>query len=242
MTSDLVQRLLYRATTVAPTLLGAVLTHTEGEFSVGLRITEVEAYEGAGDPGSHAYRGQTPRTVPMFASPPRVYIYLSYGIHSCVNIVCAPEGDGQGCLVRAGELLWGSELMRERRPRARSPRDWARGPGNVGAALGVSPDLSGSRLTLKALPSSGVALDGQAASKAHSLDCGLSQNSADWRSLTAPPQGLALYLRPEPVEVYEQSGRVGVSGEGGDASRYPWRFYIPGEPSVSRHPRPTGRE
>lgn len=242
MTSDLVQRLLYRATTVAPTLLGAVLSHTEGELSVGLRITEVEAYEGALDPGSHAYRGETPRTGPMFASPPRVYIYLSYGIHSCVNIVCAPQGEGQGCLVRAGELLWGYELMRERRPRARSPRDWARGPGNVGAALGVSPKMSGSQLTLKTLPSTLMTPKPHEVFKAHSPGSGTKRHGDSWRSLMVPPQGLALYLRSKPVETYAQSGRVGVSGEGGDASRYPWRFYIPGEPSVSRHPRPADPE
>ncbi|MDO5719359.1 MAG: DNA-3-methyladenine glycosylase [Actinomycetaceae bacterium] len=243
MTDDLVRRLLHRATLVAPTLLGAVLTHTDGELSVGLRITEVEAYEGDSDPGSHAFRGETPRTRPMFARPPRVYIYLSYGIHSCVNIVCAPQGVGHGCLVRAGELLWGSELMGERRPRARNPRDWARGPGNVGAALAVSPAMSGSELSLKALPS--VVSPGEkvaeerGATKAHSSRSEDSPNGVDWRALLEPAQGISLYLPATPAPVFEQSGRIGVSGEGGDPTRFPWRFYLPGEPSVSRHPRPV---
>lgn len=223
MKIDLTALLLDRATVVAPRLLGGVLSHSMGELSVGIRITEVEAYEGAIDPGSHAYRGLTPRTAPMFGSPPQVYIYLSYGIHSCLNIVCAPEGQGQGCLIRGGEVVWGSELMTERRPKARSPRDWARGPGNVGSALGVSTRLSGNPLTLKALP----------------LDFDSATNEPEIMDLLDPADGLTLYLSPQPVTHYCQSGRIGVSGEGGDGSRFPWRFYLPDEPSVSRHPRPT---
>ena len=80
--TELLDLLLDRATVVAPRLLGSVLaTINEGGESVGLRVTEVEAYEGAADPGSHAYRGITPRTRPMFGAPPQVYVYLSYGIH-----------------------------------------------------------------------------------------------------------------------------------------------------------------
>ncbi|MDO5729849.1 MAG: DNA-3-methyladenine glycosylase [Actinomycetaceae bacterium] len=226
MGTDLTPVLLDRATIVAPRLLGGVLAHTKGELSVGIRITEVEAYEGAVDPGSHAYRGLTPRTTPMFGAPPQVYIYLSYGIHSCLNIVCAPEGEGQGCLIRGGEVVWGSELMGERRAKARSSRDWARGPGNVGSALAVSTQMSGSYLNLKALPN----------------NFSPTIEESELIKLLAPAHGLTLYLPSVATPEYCQSGRIGVSGEGGDAKRFPWRFYLPNEPSVSRHPPSVARQ
>lgn len=223
--TDLLDLLLDRATVVAPRLLGSVLaaTNTAGE-SVGIRITEVEAYEGVGDPGSHAYRGMTPRTRPMFGAPPQVYVYLSYGIHSCLNIVCAPEGEGQGCLIRAGEVVWGEELMPQRRPKARTPRDWARGPGNVGSALGVTVPDSGHALDLQRLPTGwGSALPG----------------NEDAFELFAPRSRLTLYLPDDRVADANigRSGRIGVSGPGGDGEKFPWRFFLRDEKSVSRHPK-----
>ena len=123
-----------RSVEVAPLLLGAVL-HGRG---VAVRLTEVEAYLGTGeDPGSHAHRGPTPRTAVMFGPPARLYVYLSYGMHLCCNVVCSPEGTASAVLLRAGEVVGGVERARERRPSSRSDADLARGPGRLTAALGI---------------------------------------------------------------------------------------------------------
>ena len=107
------------ADVVAPQLLGCVITHN----GVSIRLTEVEAYLGADDPAAHTYRGKTARNAAMFGPPGRLYVYFSYGIHHNGNIVCAPEGDGQGCLMRGGEVVAGEELARTRRQRPdRRPR------------------------------------------------------------------------------------------------------------------------
>ncbi len=124
---------------VAPELLGAVLS-VDG---VAVRLTEVEAYEGESDPASHAWRGPTPRNAVMYGPAGRLYVYLSYGIHSCVNIVCDVEGRASAVLLRAGEVVAGEERVRTRRG-AVPHRRLASGPGNVGSALGLSPDRLGS--------------------------------------------------------------------------------------------------
>lgn len=126
------------AVLVAPELLGAVLA-VDG---VGLRLTEVEAYEGESDPASHAWRGLTPRNAVMYGQAGRLYVYLSYGIHSCVNIVCDVEGRASAVLVRAGEVVTGEEAVRGRRGPV-PYRKLASGPGNVGSALGLTPRDSG---------------------------------------------------------------------------------------------------
>lgn len=227
--SDLVNLLLDPATAVAPRLLGSVLAtvNDRGE-SVGLRLTEVEAYEGVGDPGSHAYRGLTDRTRPMFGAPPQVYVYLSYGIHSCLNIVCAPEGEGQGCLVRAGEILWGSHLMPTRRPKARTPRDWARGPGNVGSALQVSTADSGHFLKLSTFSTLSFISEDAAEQAFHPTD----------RLTLYLPENLDAQSTEEfPNSRVGTTHRIGVNGPGGDPKNFPWRFYLKDEPTVSRHPK-----
>lgn len=128
---------------VAPRLLGAVL-HVGG---VSLRLTEVEAYLGEGaDPGSHAHRGPTARNASMFGGAGTVYVYLSYGIHRCVNLVCGPAGEGSGVLLRAGAVVGGLETARSRRPTSRDDRDLARGPGRLGSALGIDLADDGSHL------------------------------------------------------------------------------------------------
>jgi DNA-3-methyladenine glycosylase len=123
---------------VAPDLLGAVLT-VDG---VAIRLTEVEAYEGETDPASHAWRGMTPRNAVMYGKAGRLYVYLSYGIHSCVNIVCDAEGVPSAVLLRAGEVVAGEETVRTRRGQVPYPR-LASGPGNVGSALGLTTADSG---------------------------------------------------------------------------------------------------
>lgn len=128
---------------VAPQLLGCVL-----EFGgVRLRLTEVEAYLGAEDPASHTFRGPTPRNAAMFGPPGHLYVYSSYGIHRNGNIVCAPEGTGQGCLLRGGEIIAGEELARQRRGDV-DFNALARGPGNLGKALSFALEDNGTPVTL----------------------------------------------------------------------------------------------
>lgn len=142
---------------VAPRLLGASLTHA----GVTVRLTEVEAYAGSDDPGSHAYRGPTPRTRVMFGPPGHLYAYFSYGMHVCANVVTGREGTASAVLLRAGEVVDGVDLARERRATTRE-RDLARGPANLCRALGIGLDLDGTdlsrgpvRLVLAAAPDPG---------------------------------------------------------------------------------------
>lgn len=117
----------------APGLLGATLT--VGEVTV--RITEVEAYDGANDPGSHAYRGRTARNATMFGPAGHLYCYLIYGMHVCANVVCGPSGRASAVLLRAGEVLAGEEVAAERRGVTAGPA-LARGPANLVRSLGLA--------------------------------------------------------------------------------------------------------
>ena len=123
---------------VAPRLLGAVLR--SGPVSV--RVTEVEAYGGADDPGSHAFRGRTRRNEVMFGPAGRAYVYFTYGMHWCLNVVTGLEGEAAAVLLRAGEVIEGLELVRERRPGARD-RDLARGPARLTRALALDGSCNG---------------------------------------------------------------------------------------------------
>lgn len=122
----------------AARLLGCIL---RGDGAVG-RIVETEYYDQS-DPASHTYRGCTPRTRPMFESAGTLYVYRSYGIHWCANVVVGRAGRGSAVLVRALEPLEGVERMRERRPRARRLTDLCSGPGKLCAALGIDGIHSG---------------------------------------------------------------------------------------------------
>ena len=123
---------------VAPRLLGATLRHGD----VAVRITEVEAYAGAADPGSHAYRGPTTRNRVMFGPPGRLYVYFTYGMHYCCNIVCGREDDPSAVLVRAGEVVDGLALAQARRGSAPT-RDLARGPARLCRALAIGAEHNG---------------------------------------------------------------------------------------------------
>lgn len=200
---------------VAPRLLGGVLKVRSGGAAVAVRLTEVEAYHGAGtgetpDPGSHARMGRTARNATMWGEPGHLYVYLSHGIHSCVNVVCGPEGTAGGILLRAGEIVEGEDAAFARRPAARAARDLARGPGRLGDAVGVRhPDHDG-------------------------LDA---VTGAERAGATA-----RLWL-PASVRTDIASGpRVGVAGTAG-TDAFPWRFWIDGDPTVSpfRWGRGAGR-
>ncbi|MGC1209355.1 MAG: DNA-3-methyladenine glycosylase [Ornithinimicrobium sp.] len=128
---------------VAPALLGGVVSHGE----VSIRITEVEAYRGNDDPGSHAFRGPTPRSQIMFGEAGRAYVYFSYGMHHCLNVVCGRCGTAGAVLLRAGEVVDGEMSARRRRDRGRNTphphRDLARGPARMTSALGVDLEQNG---------------------------------------------------------------------------------------------------
>ncbi|HEV7875280.1 MAG TPA: DNA-3-methyladenine glycosylase [Nocardioides sp.] len=132
---------------VAPLLLGCWVVSDRPEGRVAVRLTEVEAYSGEGhDPASHAHRGPTPRAKIMFGPPGRLYVYFSYGVHWCANVVVGPPGRGSAVLLRAGEVVMGEELARSRRVAARSARDLARGPARLTQALAIGPDDRGAHL------------------------------------------------------------------------------------------------
>ncbi|MGY1807906.1 DNA-3-methyladenine glycosylase [Blastococcus sp. SYSU D00669] len=126
---------------VAPALLGCWLVTDRPDGVVGVRLTEVEAYSGQGeDPAAHSHRGPTPRAEIMFGPPGKLYVYFSYGVHWCANVVVAPPGIGSAVLLRAGDVVVGESLARVRRPAARTARDLARGPARLTQALGIGPD------------------------------------------------------------------------------------------------------
>jgi DNA-3-methyladenine glycosylase len=173
---------------VAPALLGATLRVDD----VVLLITEVEAYRGGDDPGSHAFRGRTARNAAMFGPAGRLYTYFTYGMHTCANVVCGPEGTAGAVLLRAGRIVEGAETARGRRPTSKTEGDLARGPARLATALGITLADGGS-----------------------SLDAGRFE--------------LVLPDVPEPCA---SSARTGVSGPGG-TDDFPWRFFVPDDPSVS---------
>lgn len=123
---------------VAPDLLGRLVVHRTEDGDVTARLTEVEAYDGPNDPGSHAFRGRSKRNGTMFGPPGHVYVYFTYGMHYCMNLVCGPPGLPTGILLRAAEISDGAELARKRRPTAKSDRELARGPARLVEALGVA--------------------------------------------------------------------------------------------------------
>ncbi|MFG2298106.1 DNA-3-methyladenine glycosylase [Streptomyces sp. NPDC048603] len=132
--------------TVAPDLLGRILVRRTPEGPIELRITEVEAYEGQADPGSHAFRGRTARNATMFGPPGHAYVYFIYGMWFSLNLVCGPKDTASGVLLRAGEITVGADLAAKRRLSAKRPRELAKGPARLAAALDVDRSLDGTDL------------------------------------------------------------------------------------------------
>jgi DNA-3-methyladenine glycosylase len=131
---------------VAPDLLGCVLEHQTPAGLVAVELSEVEAYAGEADPASHAYRGKTRRNAVMYGPPGHAYVYFTYGMHFCVNLVCLPAGSASAVLLRAGTITEGENLARARRTRsaaAVASRDLARGPARLCQALGIDRSLDG---------------------------------------------------------------------------------------------------
>ncbi|WP_330238235.1 DNA-3-methyladenine glycosylase [Streptomyces sp. NBC_00525] len=128
---------------VAPDLLGRHLVRNTPDGPIELRLTEVEAYAGEIDPGSHAFRGRTRRNEAMYGPPGHAYVYFTYGMWHCMNLVCGTEGRASGVLLRAGEIVVGAELTRKRRVSARNDRELAKGPARLATALDIGRPLNG---------------------------------------------------------------------------------------------------
>ena len=169
-------------------LLGAVVRVGD----VAVRLTEVEEYLGEMDPGSHAFRGPGKRNAVMYGPPGHLYTYFTYGMHTCANVVCMPEGIASGILLRAGEVIEGADIAAGRRATSRKPSDLAQGPARLAVALDIRLDDAGTNLE----------------------------------------SGRVRLELPHSPAPFSAGQRTGVAGDGG-SDQYPWRFWIPGEPSVS---------
>ena len=199
---------------VAPYVLGSTLRRGP----VTLMITEVEAYLGKADPASHASRGLTPRCATMFGPPLHLYVYASYGIHRAGNVVCCPEGVASGLLLRAGRVIDGYDVVRSRRGDRPEDDGLARGPGNVGSALGLDLHLDG-------MP---IVVDDDGA-----------------QTGVGNPEATELRLSraraEDDIVPYVTGPRIGISKN----KEAPLRFWIPGDRSVTpprgRPRRPTGK-
>ncbi|MGW0201137.1 DNA-3-methyladenine glycosylase [Nonomuraea sp. NPDC003201] len=212
---------------VAPELLGRVLVHGP----VAVRLTEVEAYGGPGeDPAAHTYRGKTPRNAVMFGPPGHLYVYFTYGMHFCANLVCLPEGFGSAVLLRGGEVVAGIDEARARRTSS--------GTGRTSTGDGSTPSGNGPAASGRAIPDRDLARGPARLAVAlgllrehNGLDAIAGATFAADRRLTGVPHGAAAMLegRPAEAESIRSGPRTGIS----TAKDTPWRFWIDGDPTVS---------
>jgi len=150
-TGEVLGRAFYAgdAEAVAEQILHKVLVHVDGTGGCRAgRIIEVEAYKGAEDPASHAYRGPTARNAAMFGPPGHLYVYFTYGMHWCANVVCGTEGKAQAVLLRALRPTCGERAMWAARPAARTERDLCNGPAKLCQALGIHGAHDGADLVV----------------------------------------------------------------------------------------------
>jgi DNA-3-methyladenine glycosylase len=164
--------------TLAPFLVGKLLVHASPQGVAGGRIVETEAYP-PGDAAGHGFRGLTRSNAPLFLAHGHVYVYRAYGSAWMLNFSSETAGTGAGVLIRALEPLIGLGLMRARRPLSK-PRDLARGPGRLAAALGIDPEVSGTPVGARGPLL--LADDGFKADIRRSVRIGISRNAARrWR-------------------------------------------------------------
>ncbi|MEW9554368.1 DNA-3-methyladenine glycosylase [Nonomuraea sp. NPDC050783] len=233
---------------VAPDLLGRVLVHGP----VAVRLTEVEAYGGPGeDPAAHTYRGKTPRNAVMFGPPGHLYVYFTYGMHYCTNLVCLPEGHGSAVLLRAGEVVEGLDVARTRRTTGRAtdrptdrtagratdrPTDRATGPSG-GSASGRRPvpDRDLARGPARLAVALGLAREHNGLDAiledAVLEDAVPEAEGSPAGHAAGHPGGPAAVLEGAPPDpaLIRSGPRTGISS----AKDVPWRFWIDGDPTVS---------
>ena len=242
---------------MAPALLGCVLVHETADGLVAVELTEVEAYTGATDPASHAYRGMTGRNAVMFGPPGHAYVYFTYGMHFCVNVVCQPPGTASAVLLRAGRVVAGEPLARRRRAarRAADVRDVI-----VAAAADVTGEVTAD-VPAADVPAADVPVAGASAVRTardlargparlcQALAITRAQNGAD---LCVPASPLRLLAGPgtpsaggsarddiavddagrtQAAPVISAGPRVGVTS----AAEVRWRFWLTGDPTVSAY-------
>ncbi len=247
---------------VAPDLLGRVIVHGP----VAVRLTEVEAYGGPGrDPASHTYRGRTPRNAVMFGHPGHLYVYFTYGMHFCANLVCLPEGSGSAVLLRAGEVIAGADSARCRRLSIGASRSRS-SASETSAASAVSDSSGADSADVDSADAGGADVDRADVDRAEAGESRTrsgGRRSIPDRDLARGPARLAVALDLErrhngldccadgPIRVLSgvavdpaliRTGpRTGVSA----GAETPWRFWIDGDPTVSPYrphvPRRRGR-
>jgi DNA-3-methyladenine glycosylase len=231
---------------VAPDLLGCVIMHETPEGPVAVELTEVEAYAGESDPASHAFHGRTARNAVMFGPPGHVYVYFTYGMHFCMNLVCRQEVGASAVLLRAGRVIEGMPLACARRSGAASPTDTSSGaasPTDTSRSRAASPSGTGveadtagrsaaagprrGRRLARAAPRE-VDLARGPARLCEALGVDRSHDGADASDPASPLRAFAALKRIPPGSI-SHGPRVGVSR----AAEVPWRFWITGEPTVS---------
>jgi len=235
---------------VAPRLLGCVLEHETGEGLVAVMLTEVEAYDAAADPASHAYRGRTARNAVMFGEPGHAYVYFTYGMHFCVNLVCRPEGTASAVLLRAGRVVQGIPLAAARRAAGRAGAGHGAGtlePGAGAPGPGAARGASGPRVGGSGDPGSPAGV-GAAGVVSPAMERELARGPArlcqalgiDRRQDGADACDPASPLRIRPAQEtssgpsapdVSRGPRVGISA----AADRPWRFWLTGDPTVSAY-------
>jgi DNA-3-methyladenine glycosylase len=208
---------------VAPDLLGCMLSRQAEAGTVTVVITEVEAYAGTADAASHAFRGRTGRNAVMFGEPGHAYVYFTYGMHFCVNLVCLPAGTASAVLLRAGRVIEGASLAAARRSatgrgNGADPVSAAAGSGRAGLANGPA----GAALTAAAQRD--LARGPARLCQALGID-----RLLDGADVCDPASPLQILGRVADVPAVGRGPRVGVSRAAG----IPWRFWIEAEPTVS---------